>query len=124
MIIGAHIIVTSTNPKADHAFLREVLKLPHVDDGGYLIFGLPPSEMSVHQADKNSGYELFLMCEDVQAFVAEMKKHNVSCSPVADQGWGLLTQIQLPAGGKLAVYEPRHARPHAATSKRKVRGKK
>jgi hypothetical protein len=111
MIIGAHMVITSTNPKADHAFLRNILKLPHVDDGGYLIFGLPPSDMSVHQADKNAVHELFLMCDDVQDFVAEMKKRNVSCSPVADQGWGLLTQMQLPGGGKLAVYEPRHARP-------------
>ncbi|HEV2431943.1 MAG TPA: hypothetical protein VGT43_10590 [Burkholderiales bacterium] len=124
MIIGAHMIITSKNPKADHAFLREVLKLPHVDDGGYLIFGLPPSEVSVHQADKNGGHELFLMCDDVQAFVVEMNKRNVSCNPVADQGWGLLTQIQLPGGGKLAVYEPRHARPQAAAPKRRVRGKK
>jgi hypothetical protein len=124
MIIGAHMIITSKNPKADHAFLREVLKLPHVDDGGYLIFGLPPSEVSVHQADKNGGHQLFLMCDDVQTFVVEMKKRNVSCSPVADQGWGLLTQLQLPGGDKLAVYEPRHARPQAAAPKRRVRGKK
>jgi hypothetical protein len=124
MIIGAHMVITSKNPNADHAFLREVLKLPHVDDGGYVIFGLPPSEVSVHQADKDGGHELFLMCEDVQAFVVEMKKRNVSCSSVADQGWGLLTQMQLPGGGKLAVYEPRHARPQGAKPKREVRGKK
>ena len=27
------------------------------------------------------------------------------------QGWGLLTEITLPGGGKLAVYEPRHHHP-------------
>lgn len=26
-------------------------------------------------------------------------------------GWGVLTQVTLPGGGKLGVYEPRHARP-------------
>ena len=50
---GAHIVITSTKPEADHAFLRDILKLPHVDEGGYLIFGLPPAEVSVHEADKD-----------------------------------------------------------------------
>jgi hypothetical protein len=30
---------------------------------------------------------------------------------VQNQGWGLLTQLTLPGGGKLGVYQPRHARP-------------
>jgi hypothetical protein len=30
---------------------------------------------------------------------------------VQNQGWGLLTQVTLPGGGKLGVYQPRHARP-------------
>jgi hypothetical protein len=111
MIVGAHIVVTSTKPEADHAFLRDVLKLPHVDEGGYLIFGLPPAEVSVHEADKDGEHEIFLMCDDVKAFIAEMRKRSIDCSAVKDQGWGLLTQVTLPGGGKLGVYQPRHARP-------------
>jgi hypothetical protein len=42
-IIGAHSVINSRNPEADSAFLRDVLGLSHVDDGGYLIVGLPPS---------------------------------------------------------------------------------
>ena len=87
-------------------FLRDILKLPHVDEGGYLIFGLP-----VHEADKDGVHELFLMCDDVKAFVADMRKRGIACSAVKDQGWGLLTQVTLPGGGKLGVYQPRHARP-------------
>jgi len=30
---------------------------------------------------------------------------------VTDRGWGLLTEATLPGGGKLGVYQPRHARP-------------
>jgi hypothetical protein len=30
---------------------------------------------------------------------------------VADQRWGLLTEVTLPGGGKLGVYQPRHERP-------------
>ena len=111
MINGAHIVITSTKPEADHAFLRDVLKLPHINEGGYLIFGLPPAEVSVHEADKNGEHEVFLLCEDVKAFIAEMGKRRIACSAVKDQGWGLLTQVTLPGGGKLGVYQARHARP-------------
>jgi hypothetical protein len=112
MLIGAHSIIYSTNPDADRAFLRDVLILPNVEVGeGWLIFGLPPAEVAVHPSDKNDRHEFYLMCDDVEAFVAEMKTHNVACGPVQDQGWGLLTQLTLPGGGKLGIYQPGHARP-------------
>jgi len=111
MIVGAHLVITSKKPEADHAFLRDVLKLPHVNEGGYLIFALPPAEVSVHEGKKDSVHEMFLLCDDVKTFVADMKKRRIACSPVKDQGWGLLTQLTLPGGGKLGVYQPRHARP-------------
>jgi hypothetical protein len=112
MINGAHSIIYSTNPEADRAFLRDVLKLPNVDVGhGWLIFGLPPAEVAVHPSDKNNVHEFYLMCDDVEALISEMQKHNVSCTPVQNLGWGLLTQITLPGGGKLGIYQPRHARP-------------
>ena len=112
MINGAHSIIYSTNPEADRAFLRDVLKLPNVDVGhGWLIFGLPPAELAVHPSDKNNVHEFYLMCDDVEALVTEMNEHNVSCTPVQNLGWGLLTQITLPGGGKLGIYQPRHARP-------------
>ena len=75
--------------------------------------GLPPAEVAVHPSDKNNVHEFYLMCDDVEAFVAEMNKHNIACEPVQDLGWGLLTQLTLPAGGKLGVYQPRHARPNS-----------
>lgn len=119
MIIGAHCIVGSTSPEVDVVFFRDVLKLTSVNDGGYVIFGLPPAEVSVHDADKDSGHEIFLMCDDVKAFVTEMAKRNIACSPPQDQGWGVLTQVTLPGGGKLGVYEPRHKRPGRTKSKAK-----
>jgi hypothetical protein len=112
MITGAHSIVYSTNPDADRAFLREVLRLSSVDVGeGWLIFGLPPAEVAVHPSDKNDVHELYFMCDDVEDFIGKMTDAGVSCLPVQDQGWGLLTQLTLPGGGKLGVYQPRHARP-------------
>jgi hypothetical protein len=112
MIIGAHSIIYSKSPTADRAFLRDVLGFPSVDAGeGWLIFGLPPAEVAVHPSDKNDVHELYLMCDDVHALVAQMTARNVACRPVQDQGWGLLTQVTLPGGGKLGIYQPRHARP-------------
>jgi hypothetical protein len=112
MIIGAHSIIYSTKPDADRAFLRDVLKLSNVDVGdGWLIFGLPPAEVAVHPSKKNNVHEFYLMCDDVGEFVAQMKKQGVSCGPIQGMGWGQLTELQLPGGGKLGVYQPRHARP-------------
>jgi hypothetical protein len=119
MINGAHSIIYSRNPDADRAFLRDILKMPNVDvGGGWLIFGLPPAEVAVHPGDKNNVHEFYLMVDDVEALIAEMKKRNIACGPVHNQGWGLLTQITLPGGGKLGVYQPRHARPKAMSVKK------
>ena len=123
MLIGAHSIIYSTNPEADRAFLRDVLALPNLDvGGGWLIFGLPPAEVAVHPSDKNDVHEFYLMCDDVEAFVEEMKTHDVACSPVQNQGWGLLTRMTLPGGGTLAIYQPRHGRPDAMTADRVSKG--
>jgi hypothetical protein len=122
MIVGGHSIIYSTNAEADRAFLRNVLKLPHVDVGhGWLIFGLPPAELAVHPAEANDHHEFYFMCEDVKAFVSEMSKHNIACAAVQDQGYGLVTSLTLPGGGKLGVYQPRHARPKAMRVKPALR---
>ena len=118
MISGAHAILYSKKPDADRAFLRDVLELPNVDVGeGWLIFGLPPSEVAVHPGTKNNLHELYFMCDDVEAFIAEMKKRDIKCGKVSNQGWGLLTEVKLPGGGKIGVYQPRHARPPQVKAK-------
>ena len=113
MINGAHSIIYSKDPDADRAFFRDVLKLPHVDvGGGWLIFGLPPAELAVHPSEQNRSPELYLMCTDLDAFIAAMKRHNVAYDDVQDLRWGKLTHIVLPGGSTLGVYEPRHPRPN------------
>ncbi len=114
MINGAHSIIYSKDPQADREFLRGVLGLPSVDVGeGWLIFGLPPAEVAVHPGDENDVHELYLMCEDVETLVVALKERRVVCSPVLNRGWGLLTHVNLPGGGRLGIYEPRHSRPKA-----------
>ena len=112
MLNGAHAIIYSTDADADRAFLRDVLELPNVDVGrGWLIFGLPPAEVAVHPGEKNDVHEFYLMCDNVDAFVANMAGRKISCDPVEDRGWGRVTRVTLPGGGALGVYEPRHPRP-------------
>ncbi len=112
LLAATHAIIYSTNPAADRAFFRAVLHLPHVDVGeGWLIFRLPPAEVAVHPADQSGRQELYLLCDDVETFIQEMAKRGISCTPIQSQAWGWLTQISLPGGGQLGVYQPRHARP-------------
>ena len=123
MIIGAHSIIYSKKPDADRAFLRDVLKLPNVDVGnGWLIFGLPPAEVAVHPSGKNDVHEFYLMCDDVRALIAAMQKRGIRCGPAQDQGYGVFTQVALPGGGKLGIYQPRHARPKAVKVRQTTKG--
>jgi hypothetical protein len=115
MLTGAHVVVFSPDANADAGFLRDVLALPHVDAGeGFLIFGLPPAEVAMHGADAGGGkHELYLITDDVHAFIAEMGSRNIACEPLAERGWGTVTSVTLPSGLKLGVYESHHPRPAA-----------
>jgi catechol 2,3-dioxygenase-like lactoylglutathione lyase family enzyme len=122
MITGAHAILYSKDPDADRAFLRDVLGFPHVDaGGGWLIFRLPPAEVAVHPSDEDDGHELYLMTDDVKALVASMRKAGIAATEISPQRWGLLTHLTLPGGGKLGVYQPRHASPPLGARRRTSR---
>ena len=116
MIHGAHVIIYSKDSEADRAFFRDVLEYKSVDAGhGWLIFALPRAELAVHPSDANDKHELFLMCDDVQAFIAVMAEEMVECSPVDEQRWGSITRLTLPGGRKLGVYQPKHPSPVKTT---------
>jgi hypothetical protein len=120
MIHGAHVIIYSKDADADRAFFRDVLKYRSADAGhGWLIFALPPAEVALHPSDKNDVHALYLMCDDVQALIADMTRKGVKCSPVHEERWGLLTSVALPGGGKLGIYEPRHPSPLKPATKKK-----
>jgi catechol 2,3-dioxygenase-like lactoylglutathione lyase family enzyme len=112
MINGAHVVIYSKDAEADRAFLRDMLGFPHVDAGhGWLIFALPPSEIAVHPAESGGSEQLFLMCDDLDATIADLATKGIACGAVENPRWGKLTHIQLPGGGKLGVYEPNHPKP-------------
>ncbi|MEY4579348.1 MAG: hypothetical protein RL701_4051, partial [Pseudomonadota bacterium] len=123
MINGAHSILFSTDAEADSAFFRDVFGLGHIDAGqGWLIFALPPSEVAFHPLEKgaknakSASPELYLMTHDVEALLHALELRDVESTPVQDQGWGLVTEITLPSGAKLPIYQPRHERPSAEST--------
>ena len=81
-----------------------------------MVHRLPPAEVVVHPSDENHLHEFYLMCADIEALAMEMKEHHIACGPVERQGWGSLIRLTLPAGGKLGIYQPRHARPTAVSA--------
>jgi len=113
VITGLHAIVFSPEAEKVRAFFADVLGMPSVDTGGgWLIFALPPAELAVHPADGDGRHELYLMCDDIHATLAELRGKGAEVAQdVSDQGWGLLAAIRLPDGSEFPIYQPRHASP-------------
>jgi catechol 2,3-dioxygenase-like lactoylglutathione lyase family enzyme len=112
MIRAAHVILYSTNAEADRAFFRDVLECPFVDAGhGWLIFALPPAEPAIHPAEGGGTHDLYLTCDDLAALMAQMSEHGLTCSDPQTERWGRITDLTLPGGGTIGVYEPMHPSP-------------
>ena len=108
-ITGMHALMYSKKADATRAFFRDVLGFPSVDAGqGWLIFAMPPAELAVHPAEDAEYHELYLMCDDIDSTIAELRRKGVATAPIQEQPWGRLTQITLPSGEELGVYEPKH----------------
>ena len=119
MILGAHILFYSTDPEADRCFFRDVLGFRSVDVGdGWLIFAMPPAEAAIHPSDDEFsqshagqrllGAVLYLMCDDLNASMAELRAKNVRCTEVQTANWGISTTIPLPSGAAIGLYQPAH----------------
>lgn len=111
MINAVHTLLYARDAELARAFLRDTLGLASVDAGrGWLIFALPPAELAAHPSDDEPGkHELFLMCDDVAATVAELRAKGVQFnSDIVDRGWGLLTTLAIPGGGTIGLYQPKH----------------
>jgi hypothetical protein len=109
MIIGAHIIVYSTDAEADRVFFRDVLHFDSVDAGrGWLIFRLPPSEVAVHPSKSNDVHEFHLMTDDLKAALRQLSESGVAFSEVSEESFGSIVRVNLPGGGRIGLYQPKH----------------
>ena len=120
VISGAHVIIYSRDAEADRAFFRDVLGLDSVDSGGgWLIFALPPTEVAVHPTEETDSHELYLLCEDIEASAEELEQRGARLKrPFDDARWGRVTEITLPGGGRIGLYQPKHPLAHAKTDAR------
>jgi len=118
MITSTHIIIYAQDADRARAFFRDVLDLPSVDSGGgWLIFRLPPAELGIHPteggATVSGRHELYLMCDDIEATVADLTGKGAEFTePIADRGFGLLTTMRVPGGGEIGLYQPKHPTAH------------
>ncbi|MGH9118690.1 MAG: VOC family protein [Acidimicrobiales bacterium] len=122
MITAVHTLIYSDDAEATRAFLRDVLGWPyleHADSGrGWLIFKTGPSELGVHPTSGTWEGETFssprhhsisLMCDDVEATMAELKAKGAEFSGgIEDMEFGLATMMQLPGADDIMLYQAAH----------------
>jgi hypothetical protein len=121
-IDGVHLLLYSKDADADRRFLQDVLGFEGVDaGGGWMILGMPPTELAVHPSDDNfaqrhAGHEvlgavIYFMCTDLTASMAALQARGASFTEIEKAGWGIRTTIKLPSGGEVGLYQPTHPSP-------------
>jgi predicted enzyme related to lactoylglutathione lyase len=127
MITAIHTLIYSDDPPATRAFLRDVIGWPFVEDAGaepgWLIFRTGPSEMGVHPTravwegetyDSPRHHAISLMCDDIEATRADLEAKGATFSgEVTDEGYGLVTLVDVPGADPIQLYQPRHATAYA-----------
>jgi hypothetical protein len=109
-ITGVHALIYTSEPDAVRDVLRDVFGWDHVDAGdNWLIFRLPPAELGVHPSELEARRDISLMCDDLEATMAELQAKGIEFEgePV-DEGWGITIDMVLPGDTKLMLYEPRY----------------
>ncbi len=114
-IIGAHMLLYSSEPEAVRNLLSSAFGFESVDaGGGWLIFELPPSELGVHPAegptyDLGFHHQVAFMCDDIQKTIAELRSKGVQIdNEPKDEGYGITAMMIFPGNLKVMLYQPRH----------------
>jgi catechol 2,3-dioxygenase-like lactoylglutathione lyase family enzyme len=115
-ITGTHTLLYTSEPDQLRALLRDVFGFKHVDAGhGWLIFGLPPSEIAVHPAegptfDSGVRHQFTLMCDRLDETVRDLRAKGVEVLGEAkEERWGTFVTLNLPGDCHVMLYEPKHA---------------
>jgi hypothetical protein len=108
-ITGVHALFYTPQPEAVRAVLRDVFGWTNVDmGGGWLIFALPPAEVGIHPAEA-SHHQLSLMCDDLDATVAELRAKGIEFrGERGTENWGYTMTMVLPGDLEVLLYQPLH----------------
>lgn len=112
-IVGAHVLLYTSEADALRTVLRDVLGWPFVEGhdppDGWQIFTLPPAELGIHPSADSTAHQLTLMCDDLPATVTELREKGVEFRGEPwTEPWGLVTTMVLPGDVDVLLYEPRH----------------
>jgi hypothetical protein len=123
MIRGLHGLFYTNEADAMRDFVRDKLKLPFSDVGeGWLIFDLPMADLGVHptEGDPPSGtHAMSFVCDDIHGTVATLRARGVVFNgDVVDRGWGLVTELTMPGGVEIQLYEPKYTKTKAKPAKK------
>jgi len=113
MITGVHAILYAPDADRVRAFVKDELGYEFADAGhGWLIFALPPAELAAHPTDGPPAQELYFMCDDLTATLADLTAKGVEVvDEPHEERWGVITRIRIPGGAEIGLYEPRHPSP-------------
>jgi hypothetical protein len=109
-ITGAHVLLFSREAETLRATLRDILGWDFVEaHPGWLIFALPPAELGVHPSDGDTKHELWLICDDLDTTVAELRSRGIEfIGDPAEEAFGVWIRMRLPGGVEVPLYEPKH----------------
>jgi hypothetical protein len=114
-VIGAHMLLYTSEPEKVRAIFRDVFRWPNVDAGeGWLIFAMPPAELGVHPAEGPSyasgvRHQVTLMCDDIRETIGQLMGTAVVVEgEPKDEGWGITSMMRLPGDLRIMLYQPRH----------------
>jgi predicted enzyme related to lactoylglutathione lyase len=115
MIKGIHALFYTSEDQALREFFRDQVKLPYTDVGdGWLIFDVPEGDLGVHPIDEGGRppagtHAVSFYCDDIEATVADLKSRGVRFKGgIEDTGWGLVTNLIMPGGVEMQLYEPKY----------------
>jgi len=108
-ITGIHNLIYTSEPDELRRVFSEVFGWDHVDaGGGWLIFGLPPTEMGVHPSE-GAAHQISVMCDDLDDTMADLSARGIEFrGEPSDEGFGIVATMVLPGGVEMQLYEPRH----------------
>ena len=114
-ITGTHTLLYTSEPEKLRAMLRDVFGFKYVDTGhGWLIFGLPPSEIAVHPSegptwDSGVRHQFSMMCDSLTETVRDLKAKGVEIlGEPKEERWGIFVTLNLPGNCHVILYQPKH----------------